>query len=449
MGRQRTGFLVRRGKVWYAVWTVGRKRFMKTTGERDRRKAETELRRIMEPFAVGDEVTTLETVAAHIQGRKAELSQIEDERNPPLTVAAAWSAYLAAPGKPDSGPVTLAQYEGHYGAFAKWLKKAHPAAPALRDVVPAMAGEYAAHLSGERGLSANSFNKHVRFLELLFKVLAAPARLAVNPWQGIQRKRVVSDSRRELTIDELKRVCAGAAGEMRTLFAVGIYTGLRLGDATTLRWSEVDLARRIIRRVPSKIARRNPRPVVIPIHPALSAILAEQAAESRAEYVLPETAALYRKNAPELSNAIQEHFKRAKVRTVKEGTGPATVKDKDGKEKTVSTGKRAVVEVGFHSLRHTFVSLCRESNAPLAVVEAIVGHSNPAMTRHYTHVSELAATNAVACLPSVMGGPPAVALPPADPVTILTAKMRGMAKRLNGKTWQTVKRELEALAARA
>jgi hypothetical protein len=29
--------------------------------------------------------------------------------------------------------------------------------------------------------------------------------------------------------------------------------------------------------------------------------------------------------------------------------------------------------------------------APLAVVEFIVGHSNPAMTRHYTHVGELAA----------------------------------------------------------
>lgn len=48
--------------------------------------------------------------------------------------------------------------------------------------------------------------------------------------------------------------------------------------------------------------------------------------------------------------------------------------------------------------------MCRETNAPLAVVEAIVGHSNPAMTRHYTHVSELAAGHAVAALPAVMGG---------------------------------------------
>ena len=73
------------------------------------------------------------------------------------------------------------------------------------------------------------------------------------------------------------------------------------------------------------------------------------------------------------------------------------------REKNVHTGRRAVVEVGFHSLRHSFVSRCRQANAPLSVVEAIVGHSSPAMTRHYTHVGELAAAVAVGALPRVMG----------------------------------------------
>ena len=73
-------------------------------------------------------------------------------------------------------------------------------------------------------------------------------------------------------------------------------------------------------------------------------------------------------------------------------------KDDTGK----GTSTRAVVEVGFHSLRHSFVSLCRQANAPLAVVEAIVGHSNPAMTRHYTHISETAAAGAVAALPTLL-----------------------------------------------
>ena len=63
-----------------------------------------------------------------------------------------------------------------------------------------------------------------------------------------------------------------------------------------------------------------------------------------------------------------------------------------------------MVEVGFHGLQHSFVSLCRQSNAPLVVVEAIVGHSNPAMTRHYTHVGDVAAGLAVAALPALGAG---------------------------------------------
>jgi len=33
--------------------------------------------------------------------------------------------------------------------------------------------------------------------------------------------------------------------------------------------------------------------------------------------------------------------------------------------------------------------------------EAIVGHSNPAMTRHYTHIGEQAAMDAVKMLPEI------------------------------------------------
>ena len=85
--RRRTGYLIRRGKVFHAVWTVAGKKFMRSTGKRDRRKAETELRRIMEPFDAGDEITTLQNIAARIEGRTAELTRLEDERNPPLPLA--------------------------------------------------------------------------------------------------------------------------------------------------------------------------------------------------------------------------------------------------------------------------------------------------------------------------------------------------------------------------
>jgi len=93
-------------------------------------------------------------------------------------------------------------------------------------------------------LSPNSFNKHLNFLTLLYRVLREKARMQGrdNPWTGIRRKRMTPQSRRELTTDELRTVCATAECELRLLLAIGIYTGLRPGDCATLRWAELGIS---------------------------------------------------------------------------------------------------------------------------------------------------------------------------------------------------------------
>ena len=101
--------------------------------------------------------------------------------------------------------------------------------------------------------------------------------------------------------------------------------------------------------------------------------------------------------------------------------------------------ERAVVEVGFHSLRHTYVSLHAERGTPAAILQDNVGHSNPAMTRHYTHISELSAKEYAGVLPALLeAGPkqttgPAFNLPP-DVVKAL----QGM----NDKNWENVRERM-------
>jgi integrase len=58
----------------------------------------------------------------------------------------------------------------------------------------------------------------------------------------------------------------------------------------------------------------------------------------------------------------------------------------------------------FHSLRHTFVTMMAESNTPLAVTQAMVGHMGDAITRHYTHISANAARTAVEKLDRIRPG---------------------------------------------
>jgi integrase len=395
MAKHRTGYLFKRGGSYYVSWRINGRAFAKVLKDEDgnaitdRRKAEAEKVRFMAPFVASDEATALEAITAKIEGRKAEVAQFENERHPAPALAMAWAEYVKAPNRPDSGESTLRQYGFQFSQFAEWMREKHPEASTLRDVTKEIAEEYAGHLNHDR-LSPGTYNKHLNLLTLVFRVLKDKAKLAGNPWADIQRKRMAPHTRRELTVDELRKACDAATGELRVLLALGVYTGLRLGDCATLRWGEVDLRRNIIRRVPNKTARSRPDKVVhVPIHPTLSNMLADLAGEAKSEYVVPETAALYSRRIDLVTDLVQRHFTACGISLHRPGTG--------------TDGKRAVLEVGFHSLRHTFVSLCRESGAPLSVVESIVGHSNPQMTRLYSHTSELAAGQAVAALPAVIG----------------------------------------------
>jgi hypothetical protein len=117
-------------------------------------------------------------------------------------------------------------------------------------------------------------------------------------------------------------------------------------------------------------------------------MLSKIPANERKDYVNPITAKTYldgKRTA--VTSAIQKHFADCGIETTHER----------------ENGVRAVVDVGFHSLRHTFVSMCREAGAPLSTVESLVGHHSPALTRHYTHTSIEAAQGAICLLPAING----------------------------------------------
>jgi integrase len=432
--KTRTGYLLKRGKTFYACWAVAGKKFRQSTHTANRKQAKIELARIMQPFLVEDEVRTLETVKARIEGAKTELAGYEEQRNPPLTIRQAWSAYVATPNRPDTGPLTLDQYEMKLGRFTSWMEREHPGTRAIRSVTEEQAEAYAADLTASK-MTGATFNHHISFLKLTWRVLRKKAKLERNPWADIAMKRIVTNGRRELTIEELRAVCGAATGEMRTLFALGLYTGMRRGDCATLRWCEVDLVRGIIRRVPNKTARRNPKPVLVPIHPTLRAILDDaHDVPDRGDHVLPELAALYRDHRTILNKSLQKHFLACGIRTQSPGAG-----------------QRASCEVGFHSLRHSFVSLCRAANAPLSVVESLVGHNSPAMTRHYTHTGEAAAGAAVAALPDITGQLAIALLPDSGsasaPGAFSKASVRALAEKLTPKNAVAIRAKLLALTS--
>lgn len=376
------GTLRLRGGIYHAQWTVSGKTYSRSTGTGNKREAETKLKEFVAPFRVKGEKAILENISVRLQGVQGEIDKVEAQK-PALSISAAWEAYEKAPNRPDSGGRTLAGYEGQFGIFEKWINTHHPAITELRHVTQAVADEFIGYIGSTR--SANTYNKYKTFFSCMWEVLKEVGRLTINPWTNIRRKVDVGHSRRELTVEELHRVVGSATGEMRTLFAIGIYTGLRLGDCALLEWGQVDLARGFISVIPRKTARHaHGKPTIIPINPALSRVLLE--CESRNGYILPQTAELYKRRSDGVTYRIQKHFHDCGIKTVTEKT----------------SGMYNRVDVGFHSLRHTFVSLSANAGVPLAFVQAIVGHTNPAMTAHYFHKDENALKSATAAIPDVI-----------------------------------------------
>ena len=276
--------------------------------------------------------------------------------------------------------------------FAKWMEKNHLEVNDLGGVTAEAIAEYLACLRTD--ICATTYNGRVCVLREIFRVLAGKAGLEEDPWEGVRLRPDDAHSRRELTVEELRRLLeaakkasGGDRPDWHTLFLIGIYTGLRLGDCCKLDWSQVNLAEGVIQLVPRKTRRHHQRMVTIPIHPALVEALdgAAPTGETPVGPVLPEIAEGYRRSRWWVSNEIARIFKAANIEM--------SVKLEGRRTRTP--------EATFHSLRHTFVSLAANAGVPLHIVQSIVGHESTAMTRHYYHESSEALRQAVAAIPTL------------------------------------------------
>ena len=339
--------------------------YSRSTRTKDRDKAERFLQRFLAPLGLGEHR---------------------------LPLADVWNAYVMSPDRNELAQATLNGKRIIWMHFAKWLEHYYVHVDSLGGVTHEMIGEYLALLRAD--LSGSTYNGRVCILREIFRTLAHKAGLEEDPWEGVRLRPEDCHSRRELTIDELRRLLASATkkgAEWRKLFLIGIYTGLRLGDCCQLDWSVINLAESVIQIIPHKTRRHaHGRPVTIPIHPALGEALLGSAecgvpSAENSGPVLPNIAEMYRRGRWLVSQELSRIFKGANITT--------SIKIEGRRKKTP--------EATFHSLRHTFVSLSANAGVPLHIVQSIVGHESTAMTRHYYHENINSLRMAVNSIPTI------------------------------------------------
>ena len=260
--------------------------------------------------------------------------------------------------------------------FAQWAQR-NSQIDYVEEVSPPLAFSFAKSLPEK--LSAKTKNDYIGDLGTAWKLFMRHDKAQTNPWPLVrfQRSRVSERTGRAFTGDEISRILAAAerAGhDWPTAIMIGLYTGLRQGDAVSLRWADIDFEKRMIFCCPAKTARSG-IVVRIPLHDALADWLQKHRNDS--EFVAP---------------ARVGRVGRTKFRDGDSSFGQlladAGIARRSEREK-----------LSFHCLRHTFVSRLAEAGVAQDVRMRLVGHTSAENHAIYTH-DDASARAAIDALPA-------------------------------------------------
>lgn len=166
--------------------------------------------------------------------------------------------------------------------------------------------------------------------------------------------------------------------EWRGMVLMGLYTGQRLSDISTARWGQLDMKAKAWSFTSTKTGRS----MVIPIHPVLFTHL---------DSIRPKNPGNDDPVFPRANGKVERTGKTGQLskefHNILAALGMAKTQTTHGKRKGRDT-KRDMSPLSFHSLRGTMTSILKSKGASQGVAMDIVGHDTPAISDHYTTISE-------------------------------------------------------------
>jgi integrase len=326
-----------------------------------------------------------------------------------------WFAEWLRRKRRESEKSTMRRYDSHLKSFLDWLGPTRSAKP-LESVTSEMVRKWRESIQDE-GRAGKTVQSYMKDLGAVYRAAIREGLVNFNPATALEPVATDDSQDRkpftgqevalliaaasqlangEHSSEEQRRKAESLAQEWAGLILVAAFTGLRLGDASRLTWSAVDLAGKKITLIPSKTKKKK-REVCIPIQPDLLAYLESVPIHSDLPAapvfpVLSKTPINYRSGLSLTFNKIMI------LAGVDRGKPSRVIEEGQSKGKG-----RITYERGFHSLRHTFTSWLRQAGVSEEDRMALTGHSTRESHAIYSHHDEAALRDAVAKLPSITG----------------------------------------------
>lgn len=381
MGKQQKlksgGHIFKRGTTYYLQYDINKKRHVKSLRTKNEREARQKANELLDPeIHAKDKTKVIENIA---KARKII-------KPSSLKLQGVWKAYIktSTDDRPNSSAGTLGNYERNWKQFTGWLNDNYPTIEHLSDQIDeTIAKEYRDYLKTLK-LADTTFNYKIGALKLIFRILREKASLSVNVWDSIGRiKHPKQETKKQFTFQQSENLLNTFDKEefqpmhkeqLKVLFAIGIYSGLRLADCVNLKWSNIikfdtGLA---IQCKPQKTIKFD-KSITAPVVKLLQMALAEARSwEDDSGYILPDIAQRYGYNPTGVRKDALKVFSEA---------GYITSKTKDGSKKD----SRKYSAYGFHSLRHALFSYLCQKGVTIERLKKWSGDSEKTLLKYYLH----------------------------------------------------------------
>lgn len=379
-------------KAWYALFRDSTGVLIeKRTKANSRKEAQSiaeDFEKMARPSAGAQTVEQVRRVVADLHRRYL------GKELPKMSVRGYGAYWLDAKAN-EISPITLWFYSHALELFFEWLGDR-----AEQDLFTVTKEDVVRFRDSEaKRVAPKTVNHELKVVRMLFRQAKADGWTPENPAETVKTVKKDRDAmqrrspKRPFTVEELRRVMAVADPEWLAMIIRGYYTGQRLKDIALMRTGDEDVLRKATVFVTSKTG----RPVVVQMHPAYEEfVLSQDSSDDPNAPLHPRAAAKVKKNGLR-TVTLSNQFSRLLIKAgLKEKRDHKKREDGPGR-----SGRRVMGELGFHSLRHSFVSHLKDAGVAPQFVEEMVGHDDAAMNLIYTRLDPEVARREIAKLPRI------------------------------------------------
>ncbi|WKZ17755.1 MAG: tyrosine-type recombinase/integrase [Candidatus Jettenia sp. CY-1] len=231
----------------------------------------------------------------------------------------------------------LVEYLGDYG---------------LDKITPFIVEKFRTQRKEQGQVKDSVINIDTAILTHMFNTAIQAGIIDKNPCQKVKRLRVSQVKDRILSSSEIATILSMPHGKDKLMILVGLFTGARLNEVLSLKWSDLDFNKGIIHITQSKTG----KVITIPLSRYLIDELTQYKTISNGDRVFEDAG---------ITNNIVSSYS-AHFSNLFKGMG--------------------IHNFTFHNLRHTFSSLLQsELGIGAVVVQGMTGHTSLSMLQKYSH----------------------------------------------------------------